>query len=255
VNPGPGEWLARLPGWEAASVSRLDGGLSHTAWKLDAGGRAAVLKIDREARSAPANSRATEAAAQAQAAGVGLAAPVLWHSSEGILTAWLEGESLSAAMLRHEAVIAEAGRALRRLHALPPAGFDFDLEAWASHYRVELEATGRFDASARRHWQRLVAADTTGPRVFSHNDPVPANLVVADSRIRFIDFEYAGDNSPWFDLAVLVTEARLDARRQALLLDAYLDGCDPPAGRLEDFVAIYRALVGLWSKLRLPVVP
>jgi len=255
VNPGPGEWLATLPGWEAARVSRLDGGLSHTAWKLDAGGRAAVLKIDREARSAPANSRAMEAVAQAQAAGADLAASVLWHSSEGILTAWLEGESLSAAMLRDEAVVAAAGHALRRLHALPPAGFDFDLEAWASHYRAELEAAGRFDAPARRHWQRLVAADTTGPRVFSHNDPVPANLVLADSRIRFIDFEYAGDNSPWFDLAALVTEARLDARRQALLLDAYLDGRAPPAGRLVDYVAIYRALVGLWSKLRLPVVP
>jgi ethanolamine kinase len=37
--------------------------------------------------------------------------------------------------------------------------------------------------------------------VFCHNDLLPANIILTQQRLKFIDFEYAGWNYRWYDLA------------------------------------------------------
>ncbi len=243
-------WLRRLPGWEGASVEPLAGGRSNRAFRLTAGDRSAALKFDIEPKDWPGNSRADEARVQRSAAVRGRAAPVVWASEEGIVTEWLPGRALAPADFREPAMLARVGRALRDVHALPQCGRSFDLVRWADYYRDCLEGRGRFDAEAEAACRLLSEYRLPGPRVLSHNDLVPANIIAGDE-IRFIDWEYACDNSWQFDLATLHVEAALDAAATAALFEAYTGSPKVPAGFAET-VVVYRALVTLWELARLP---
>ena len=74
--------LARIPGWEEAVVSALDGGLTNRSYLLESGDRRAVLKTDAAPRRAPLNDRPAEAEIQRSAARAGLANDVLYVDDE-----------------------------------------------------------------------------------------------------------------------------------------------------------------------------
>ena len=243
-------WLRGIPGWESASVEILAGGRSNRTVRLVSGERSAVLKLDAEPRSWPGNSRADEALAQQAAAAAGLAAPVIWHGREGIVTEWLPGRIPAPGDLSDPGLLAAVGRALRRVHALRPSGRRFDLERWAGFYRERLERRGRYDNEAASACRLLERASLPGPLVLAHNDLVPANIVLSDD-IRFIDWEYAGDNSWQFDLATLHVEAGLDTAATGILFEAYC-GSDRVPSDFAETVAVYRALVSLWECAQLP---
>ena len=71
--------------------------------------------------------------------------------------------------------------------------------------------------------------------------------------IRFLDWEYACDNDPLFDLATVVAHHGLNDRQAGVLLDAYFDG---NGGRwrnaLTSQMRLYDALNGLWAAAALP---
>jgi Ser/Thr protein kinase RdoA (MazF antagonist) len=245
-------WLRRIPGWESATVESLGGGRSNRTVRLIAGERSAVLKLDVEPRSWPGNGRAEEAAVQQAAAAAGLAAPVIWHGREGIMTEWLPGRTPAPRDLSDPGLLVSVGKALRRMHALHHSGRRFDLERWACFYRERLERRGRYDDEAAAACRLLSNATLPSPSVLSHNDLVPANIVASD-QIRFIDWEYACSNSWQFDLATLHVEAGLDAAATRVLFDAYC-GSDRVGPDFAETVAVYRALVRLWERAELPGV-
>ena len=85
---------------------------------------------------------------------------------------------------------------------------------------------------------------------FCHNDLVPDNILDAGG-IRFIDWEFACDNDPLFDLAAVVVHNELSTEQAALMLDAYFEG---NGARWVDALAVqerlYDALVWLWRESR-----
>ena len=70
-------------------------------------------------------------------------------------------------------------------------------------------------------WRPPSAASTL---VFGHNDLLPANLIDDGSRLWLIDWDYAGFNSPLFDLANLASNNQLAEEQEAWLLEAYYRG-------------------------------
>ena len=245
-------WLRGIPGWESASVEVLVGGHSNRTVRLVTGERSAVLKLDGATRSWPGNSRAEEAAAQQAAAAADLAAPVIWHGREGIITEWLPGRVPTSRDLRDPELLVSVGEALRRVHALPPTGRRFDLARWAAFYKERLEQSGHYDDEAAAACRLLSETRLQGPLVPAHNDLVPPNIVVKDG-VRFIDWEYACDNSWQFDLATLHVEAGLDQAATGILFDAYC-GSDRVPSDFAETVAVYSALVSLWERAQLPGV-
>ena len=53
--------------------------------------------------------------------------------------------------------------------------------------------------------------------VFGHNDLLPQNFIDDGSRLWLIDWDYAGFNSPLFDLANLASNAQLDSDQEGSL--------------------------------------
>ena len=75
--------------------------------------------------------------------------------------------------------------------------------------------------------------------VFGHNDLLAANFMEDDDgqRLWLIDWDYAGFNSPLFDLANLSCNNGLDTALDHALLTRYF-GCAPDAARNRAFLAM-----------------
>ena len=57
--------------------------------------------------------------------------------------------------------------------------------------------------------------------VFSHNDLLPANFIQNEEKIWLIDWEYAGFNSPLFDLGGLASNNNFNENEEEYLLENY----------------------------------
>ena len=85
--------------------------------------------------------------------------------------------------------------------------------------------------------------------MFGHNDLLAANFIDDGERIWLIDFDYAGFNSPLFDLANLASNSELDDAQEQELLHRYFDAA-PGAALQRSFQAMKCASLlreTLWS--------
>lgn len=244
----PAEALATIPGWSAARFERLDGGLNNQAWLVESDGRRAVLKADSRPRRPPLNRRDEEARIQAMVATAGLAAPVIFSSETILLTEYLEGEVWSGREFTDDRRLDALARSLRTLHSLPPAGRPLDIRAAARGYAAHVRGVPAASIDA---WLRVVEAGPAPETIaLCHNDLVAANILSTPG-IRFLDWEYAGDNDPAFDLAIVVAHHHLSRARADRLLGGYHEAVrSEDRERLAEHVRVYGALNRLWEAAR-----
>jgi thiamine kinase-like enzyme len=244
----PSSVLASIPGWQDASWQALPGGQTNETYLVEANGEKAVLKIDSAPRSVPFNTRFEESRIQKQAASVGLANDVLYIEETVYLTAHVEGRTWSPSDLAEDENLVRLAQALRRLHALPPTGRPFDAVSAARRY---LDDIGDEDPVIAEQYVALIESTRRpGNLCFCHNDLVAENIIAAPD-VMFLDWEYACDNDPFFDLATVVAHHELPNRQAELLLDAYFDG-DGSRWRtqLVEQERLYDALHWLWAAAR-----
>jgi thiamine kinase-like enzyme len=248
VSKSPQAVLAGLPGWENATVVELAGGLSNRSWLVEAAKRKAVLKIDDQPRSAPYNSRKAEAQIQARAAREGLANRVLYVTDTVYMTEYLEGTVWSPADLDDDEKLGHLAAALRRLHSLPLTGRVFDARQAARQYA---KRSGDADPERLGHCMRVID-EMPAPHHLCccHNDLVAGNII-ATPELRFLDWEYACDNDPFFDLATVAAHHELNEHQIETLLDAYFDGKGARwRQHLDRQAEAYSALLYLWERAR-----
>lgn len=242
----PYDVLAGLPAWQDAKPSLLDGGLSNHTWLLEKDGCKAVLKYDRETRGAPYNTRREEARVQYAAARAGLANRVLYVADRVLLSEYVEGVVWTPASLTNTNNLERLANALRQLHALAPTGRSFDAAGAADVYVQHVDRDPEIVAKCRD----IIALTRTPQRVCCcHNDLVAENII-ATPAIRFLDWEYASDNDPLFDLATIVEHHQLSAAQTEHLLDVYFEGGTAWRERLAEQRRLYRALLWLWLASR-----
>lgn len=242
------EVIATVPGWQNATVRVLPGGLTNRNYLVETECQRGVLKIDATPRSSPLNSRADEAAVQKQVAQAGLANEVIYFDETTYLVEYVDGEVWTSQHFHADANLAQLAAALRKLHASPLTGRVFDAKAAADQYRAVLEAA---DAEiAEQHVALIESMRRPMNLCCCHNDLVAANII-ATPQLRFLDWEYARDNDPFFDLATVVEHHGLSNGQAEFLLDAYFDG-DGMRWRkqLSDQRRLYKSLLWLWSAAR-----
>jgi thiamine kinase-like enzyme len=241
----PGAVLDTIPGWRGATYRELPGGLTNDTLLVEKDGRRAVLKIDPSPRSLPYNSRRAEAQIQERAASIGRATRVLYVADTVLLSEWADGEVWTPAHFVDDGHLVRLAKALREVHNLPLTGRVFDLPAAARQYAAQLDASNLEGAGP--HLDLIEAMRGPMNLCCCHNDLVAENILGTPA-IRFLDWEYACDNDPLFDLAIVVVHHGLTERQAGLLLDAYFDG-DGARWReqLTVQMRLYDALLWLWS--------
>ena len=84
--------------------------------------------------------------------------------------------------------------------------------------------------------------------VLCHNDLNPKNILFSEKNIKFIDWEFAGLNDLYFDLASVSVEFELSVVDEAYFLANYflMDGWNKE--KLDAYKVIYKALCKQWFK-------
>lgn len=85
-------------------------------------------------------------------------------------------------------------------------------------------------------------------QVAAHNDLFARNLIDAGEKIWLVDWEYAGWESPYNDLASLIMEDELNSEQEKLVLDTYFENISPQEYKNFKFVcALYSLQSSIWS--------
>ena len=184
-------------------------------------------------------SREVEHAATVAAAGVGVGPEVTaFIRPEGYLvTRFIVGSPVSEEAVHRPETIRRIADSIRRIHDGPAIPGLFIPLRIVEAYRALALARGVPIPSeyelALAVGRRIELALLTNPLEMRpcHNDLLNANFIDDGTRIRIVDWEYAGMGDPFFDLGNVSVNHGLLPDEDALLLQAY-DGAPPRPDRL-----------------------
>jgi thiamine kinase-like enzyme len=176
--------------------------------------------------------RFNELAASRAAAAAGLSPEVVHHEPGALVFRFIDGKTLTAEDVRPRAMLVRILPLIRRCHReLPQHLRGPILIFWAFHIVRDYAATlregrSRFLPEIPRLLEASAALEAmVGPidLVFGHNDLLPANFIDDGKRIWLIDWDYAGFNSPLFDLGNLCSNNDVAPADEQWLLESYFE--------------------------------
>jgi thiamine kinase-like enzyme len=176
--------------------------------------------------------RFNELAAGRAAHAVGISPRVTYHEPGAIVMSYIEGRTFEAANVREPANLERIVALVKRCHDEIPKYFRGPaLVFWVFQVLRDYAGTLREGRSRRvAELPRLLEiADrlehAVGPisLVFGHNDLLCGNFIDDGDRLWLVDWDYAGFNSPLFDLGGLASNNELSPRQEEWLLEAYFE--------------------------------
>jgi thiamine kinase-like enzyme len=233
--------VSRLTCWKGDVEPRpLTGGITnHNFLVEDAGERYFVRMGD----DIPIHGvmRFNELAASRAAAAAGVSPEVVHHEPGALVMRFIDGETLDEARVREQANLERIVPLIKRCHdGIPKHLRGPSLVFWVFQVIRDYAGTLR-DGGSRMlgALPRLLEISATLERevgpvqlVFGHNDLLPANFIDDGKRMWLVDWDYAGFNSPLFDLGGLASNTQLDADQEAWVLAEYFgEPADAPLVR------------------------
>ena len=179
--------------------------------------------------------RFNEAAAARAAEAAGVSPAVIYTEPGIIVTRFVEGRTYRPEDVRDPAKLERIVPLLRLCHHEMPKHLRGPvLMFWVFHVIRDYAASLR-EAQSRNvpllgdlQVRAEVLEAAVGPIevVFGHNDLLAANFIDDGARLWLVDWDYAGFNSPLFDLGGLASNNELSAEQERWLLEAYFE--QPP---------------------------
>jgi len=176
--------------------------------------------------------RFNELAASRAAHAAGLSPEIVHHEPGALVMRYIESTPLSPESVRPRAMLERILPLIRRCHReLPKYLRGPALMFWPFHVVRDYAWTLRDDASRMvPELGRLLAAAedlerAVGPIdvAFGHNDLLAANFLDDGKRLWLIDWDYAGFNSPLFDLGGLCSNNEVTGADEAWVLETYFE--------------------------------
>ena len=249
---------ARLACWKGdVAPEPLGGGITNVNFTVDDAGERYVVRIGEDI---PVHGvyRVNELASARAAHAAGIS-PEIVHAEPGALVMrWVEGRTLDPEDVRDPARLERILESVLRCHrGIPPHYRGITPIFWVFQVLRDYARTlseegsrmvGRLDDLLGRA-DRLESVVGPVEIVFGHNDLLAANFIDDGDRIWLIDWEYAGFNSPLFDLGGLASNSELDDGAQRWMIERYF-GSPPDEARLASYSAMKCASLlreAMWS--------
>ena len=224
--------VRRLNCWSGpVTPAPLEGGITNKNYLVEDAGKRYVVRIGDDI---PVHQvmRFNELAASRAAEQAGISPAVVHHEPGALVLDFVEGETLGAAQVREQARLERIVPLVKRVHRdMPGAVRGPILMFWVFHVLRDYAWSLRDGQS--RHLDKLdgllkkadALEQAVGPIdvVFGHNDLLPANFIDDGTRIWLIDWDYAGFNTPLFDLANLASNNQFSTAEEDALLEAYFE--------------------------------
>ena len=226
----PFDFIQRLPLWRGTiEIEPLQGGITNLSYVVRDPGRTSVVRLGGDI---PVHGvmRFSDHAASRAASAAGISPPVLYSDPAALVIAYIDGKTLRPEDVRTDrsrcvALVARAHREIPN-HLRGPI-LSFNIFHVLRDYRHTLIADGS------RHLAELsrlmTAVDflerAAGPidLVFGHNDLAASNLIDDGERLWLIDWDYAGFNTPLFDLGGLSSNNGFTPDDDEAMLKAYFE--------------------------------
>ena len=207
----------------------LSGGITNVNFVVEDAGRKFVVRVGEDI---PVHQimRFNEVAASRAAELVGIS-PAVRHQEPGVLVIdYIEGKTFGEEDVQLPTNLERILPVIKRCHQQIPTKLRGPaLMFWVFH--VIRDYAGTLEAGDSRHLAKLpelLAASTALERavgpidvVFGHNDLLPANFIDDGERIWLVDWDYAGFNSPLFDLGGLASNNGLTPEQEDWMLETY----------------------------------
>lgn len=225
--------IESLPVWQGdITIAPLGGGRTNLNFTVsDETGRYVVRFGDDLPEHQLLRFNELAAARAAHAAGL---SPGVVHVGDGLTVIdYIEAKTLDEPDVADPDMLARIIPLLHRCHHEIPKHFRGPaLIFWVFHVIRDYTATlreGNSNYTAQLDDYLAISEEfetAVGPVeiVFGHNDLVAANFLDDGKRLWLIDWDYAGFNSPLFDLGGLASNNSLNEAQEAMMLDLYYDG-------------------------------
>lgn len=250
--------VAALPLWRGkVDPLPLDGGMTNQNFTVQDGGRRYVVRVGSDV---PEHGlmRFAENAASRAAAKAGISPEVIHHEPGILVLDFIEGRTLTPEDIRERAMQQRIVPLLRRAHREVPRHLRGPaLAFWVFHvlrdYSHTLAEAGHRLAPRLGEWAKAAARleARIGPidLVLGHNDLLAANLIDDGRKLWLVDWDYAGFNSPLFDLGGLASNSELGEEDRLFLLEAYFDRPVDDRLRLQSHAMLTASLLreAMWS--------
>lgn len=231
--------LARLDAVPAlagrTAVSDLSGGLTNRNVKVTTPDGVYVARLSSPESALLAIDRDNEHANSRAAAESGAAPRVIaFHPEVSVLVVdFVDGTTWSAQDVLAEQNADRIAAAMRMLHAGPRFVNDFDMLAIQPQYLALCQERGfrlpdrylEFAPHVEAIREALAARPV--PSVPCNNDLLAANVIDTGDRVWLIDYEYSGNNDPFFEVGNLWSEASGDVDQLERLVTAYVGEPSP----------------------------
>ncbi|MEP7202477.1 MAG: phosphotransferase [Ilumatobacteraceae bacterium] len=212
---------------EAIEIRPLSGGITNTNFVVSTTDGDYVVRIPGERTSLLGIDRAYEAEAAQRAAelGIGPAVLGLLESVGTLVTELVDGHHLEPTPFVER--LDDVVDLVHRFHDSGPLSGTFPIHRIVEWHARDASAHGVMAPPAyeRLHQQSRrienAFAKSPMPVVPCHNDLLPANVLFATDRVWLLDFEYAGMNDVFFDLANLSVNGELSHEAEERLLTLY----------------------------------
>jgi len=226
------EHAKRLTCWSGpVSPERIKGGITNANFRVVDAGRSYFVRIGDDI---PVHGvmRFNELAASRAAAICGLSPEVRHIETGALVFDFIEARTLSAEDVRAPQNLGRILELVRRCHQEMPREIRGPaLIFWVFHVLQDYAHSLKDGNSA--HLPALtrlmqIADDLESivgqiDVVYGHNDLLPSNFLDDGKRLWLIDWDYAGFNSPLFDLANLCSNNEVSPEDETSLIEAYFE--------------------------------
>ena len=232
---GSVEKVSRLTCWKGpVEPQPLTGGITNRNFLVEDGGERYFVRVGDDI---PVHGvmRFNERAASRAAAAAGVSPEVVHDEPSILVLRYIDGETLDEARVREPGTLSRIVPLIKRCHyEVPKYLRGPSLVFWVFQvirdYAATLRAGNSRMSETLPRLERISAVlerEVGSIRlVFGHNDLLAANFIDDGRRLWLVDWDYAGFNSPLFDLGGLASNNQLDAEQEQWLLEEYFDA--PP---------------------------
>lgn len=202
--------VAKIDDWQGKEllIERISGGLTNTNYKVIVDGVPFFVRVPGESTDLLAIDRKNELYNSKAAAQAGIGPKVLFHLPEldVMVLEFLDGQTMSKEKLNAAGMPKRIAESIKQLHSGPRFLSDFNMFRLTEYYidichkqdiRIPDSFIERMNSVTQIELALSVHPVATLP---CNNDLLAENYIDDGSCLRIIDYEYSGNNDPYFEL-------------------------------------------------------
>nr|WP_210299275.1 choline kinase family protein [Rhizobium sp. BK379] len=232
IGVTPEERIHALGIWQGPiDIVPITGGLTNRNYLVRDGAQRRVVRLGDDIPVHHIN-RQNELAASRAGHAAGISPAVIHHAPGVLVLDFIDAKPLSPDDVRKPETLARLIPLIRACHRDMARHFRGQaLIFWVFHvirdYIANLKAAGSLYAPLLNELlakaERLEEAAGPFEIAFGHNDLLAANFLDDGRRLWLIDWDYAGFNTPLFDLGGLASNSEFSAEAERMMLETYFD--------------------------------